>query len=688
MKLSGVWRAHCADDTLRRDFPLIDFDDANWPEVPVPGHWSATDKFKDATGPLFYRTRFELDKPKSEQRLWLDLDGIFSQGDVWVDGSFLGVTEGYFFPHSLELTKTLKNQKEHLLAIEVTSPVDTDGNDKRSLNGFHNKDLNLGGIWQPVRLRSTGPVAFRHLRAVCVDANPTVATLSVRAVVETSNPCLTIFKTKILGIDHRHRQPLAAGENRVEWTVRIPRPQLWWPHELGAQPLVDAEFTLATEAGEVSDVRKKQIGFRAIRMKNHQWFINGEKIFLRGSNIDSLDRNLAEITYESALASIQKGIEANLNLIRIAGHVTHPSFYAAADKAGMLIWQDMPLKGGYHNSVRDQAMRQARELVDNFGHHPSIIVWCGHDNPDPIDVNQAAPSLFEQQKPTWNRSILDQSIRRSLHRQDPSRPAIANTGTLPSLPRPQETNSHLWFGWHEGKATDLAIYLDQQPWVGKFVSAFGSHSVSEELDINSDQWPVFDFSELNTENEDIVDLLLKVFPPEMFPDFKSWSAATRAHQAHLLKTQIEILRRRKYRPGGGFTFDSFIDDRYKTTSGIIDQSGATTPAFDAVAQACAETIIIADPFFDLISKEKVVATNVTVVHDGRQPINDALITSHLTIEDETYTDKWRGDIGSDTAQHIGRIEYPVLDNDKTVHLVLELESEKTQADNRYTYSRE
>ena len=48
---------------------------------------------------------------------------------------------------------------------------------------------------------------------------------------------------------------------------------------------------------------------------------------------------------------IFKGIEANLDLIRVAGHVTHPSFYAAADKAGMLIWQDMPLKGGYHNSV-------------------------------------------------------------------------------------------------------------------------------------------------------------------------------------------------------------------------------------------------------------------------------------------------------------------------------------------------
>ena len=63
---------------------------------------------------------------------------------------------------------------------------------------FTNKDLNLGGSWQPVRLRSTRTVAFRHLRAVCVDANPTVATLSVRAVVETSNPCLTILKQRFL----------------------------------------------------------------------------------------------------------------------------------------------------------------------------------------------------------------------------------------------------------------------------------------------------------------------------------------------------------------------------------------------------------------------------------------------------------------------------------------------------------
>ena len=116
MKFSGLWRAHCADDNLRRNFPLVDLDDSDWPEIPIPSHWGLANDFKDTDGPLFYRTRFELDPSEPDQRFWLDLDGIFSQGDIWVDESFLGVTEGYFFPHSLELTKALRKQKEHLLA--------------------------------------------------------------------------------------------------------------------------------------------------------------------------------------------------------------------------------------------------------------------------------------------------------------------------------------------------------------------------------------------------------------------------------------------------------------------------------------------------------------------------------------------------------------------------------------------
>ena len=155
----------------------------------------------------------------------------------------------------------------------------------------------------------------------------------------------------------------------------------------------------------------------------------------------------------------------------------------------------------------------------------------------------------------------------------------------------------------------------------------------------------------------------------------------------LFRSQIEILRRRKYRPCGGFTFDSLLDSRYETTSGVIDQRGNLKPAYSAVTAACAETIIVADPFFDLIAREKVVTTNVTAVHDGREPIHQALVTSRLTIGDETHVNMWEGSIEADSARHIGRIEYAVSNTVESVNLILELESEEAKSYNQYTYTK-
>ena len=35
----------------------------------------------------------------ADRRWWLRFDGLFYQGDVWLDGTYLGDTEGYFSPH-------------------------------------------------------------------------------------------------------------------------------------------------------------------------------------------------------------------------------------------------------------------------------------------------------------------------------------------------------------------------------------------------------------------------------------------------------------------------------------------------------------------------------------------------------------------------------------------------------------
>ncbi len=691
MELTGPWLAHPADDALRRTFPDVDLDEAGWTGVPVPGHWRQVAEFADADGPLLHRTRFDAEAPEEGRRAWLEFDGVFTLGDVWLDGSYLGATEGYFFTHALEVTRQLRQRSEHLLAVEVTSPATVGRTEQRILTGAAQGAWNPGGIWRPVRLRETGPVPLRYVRVVCTDATPTVATLALRAVVDTDRPRTVVFHTTVLGVDHRHEQPLAAGENRVEWTVRVPRPQLWWPAELGDQPRFDVTLTVTTEDSVVSDRATRRIGFRSVRMRDHVWRINGERLFLRGAIVPPLRRDLAAVTPESAAADVALAAEAGLNLLRVGAHVSHPALYDAADEAGMLLWQDLPLRGGYHRSVRGQAMRQARELVDLLGHHPSVVVWCGHDTPDPVDTTRPAPSLLEQQRPNWNRTVLDRSIRRALLRTDPSRPVVAHTGVLPSPPVVEDAAAHLRFGWHGGRADDLTEFLRRSPRAGGFVAAFGPHSVPDVdpalLGLDPDRWPEPDWSRLTADPDGEPDVLLDHFPPHDHADLDAWGAATRDHQAEVLRRQVEALRRRKYAPCGGFALDRLLDGEPCVSGSLVDHDRRPKPALDAVAAACATTIVVADPLPLRLRPGATLLTDVAIVHDGRDPLGTARVDAHLHLTvggaAETLSWAWEGEVGADSSVHVGRIEWPLGNATGDVDLELVLSADGSAADNRY-----
>src|SRR4051812_16042515 len=107
MDLGGAWQVCGADEGLRRLFPEPDFDDSAWRRLDVPGHWRSSPAFASHDGPLLYRRRFDAPIDAPGRRRWLTLDGLFYQGDVWFDGAYLGDTEGYFMPHTFEVTDPL-----------------------------------------------------------------------------------------------------------------------------------------------------------------------------------------------------------------------------------------------------------------------------------------------------------------------------------------------------------------------------------------------------------------------------------------------------------------------------------------------------------------------------------------------------------------------------------------------------
>ena len=109
VNLSGEWRAHVSEPDLARTFAEDSCDDDSWTRVVVPHHWRAEPEFAHSDGPVLYRRRFAGPDPAPGDRRWfLELDGIFYYGDVWLDGEYLGATEGYFARHAFEVTEPLR----------------------------------------------------------------------------------------------------------------------------------------------------------------------------------------------------------------------------------------------------------------------------------------------------------------------------------------------------------------------------------------------------------------------------------------------------------------------------------------------------------------------------------------------------------------------------------------------------
>ncbi|MFA5886076.1 MAG: hypothetical protein WDA60_19660, partial [Acidimicrobiia bacterium] len=360
LDLSGTWRAAIADDDLRRAWQDDAFDAGGWEAVTVPGHWRSTPAFADTDGPLLYRHDFATHGPTADRRAWLTFDGLFYQGDMWLDGAYLGATEGYFAPHTFEVTDALRARAEHHLGVEVTCSRPTDLTAKRNITGVFqhwdclDPDWNPGGLWRGVRLSETGPVRIARLRVLCREATPERAVVVLRATLDSAGARVVTLDTRLGGLEQRVDQPLADGPNEVEWAVVVDRPELWWPRALGAPTLHDlsvAVHTPLSEGGTRSDTRHLRTGLRQVRTRSWITSVNGERLFLKGSNHGPTRMALAEATPEELVRDVTLATEAGLDFLRIHAHITRPELYDAADEQGLLLWQDFPLQWGYARGV-------------------------------------------------------------------------------------------------------------------------------------------------------------------------------------------------------------------------------------------------------------------------------------------------------------------------------------------------
>ena len=680
--LDGVWNAAEVRDEHRSRAIGPSIDHTEWREIHVPGHWADADPPITTDGPLTYRITVNTDPTPQGQRRWLTFDGITYQADVWLDGAYLGDTEGYFAPHSFDVTDLWRLSTDHVIAVEVHCPPTEEGA-RRAITGVLQDPTgpltpNPGGIWRSVHLSDTGPVRINALRVLCQDATIERAHLRLNAQLDSSRSCAAEVQTLVDGrLVAENRITVAAGQNEVAWRIDLPQPTLWWPRDLGEQHLVNVEVVVFVD-GEMSDSADRRTGLREVAWDDWICSINGERIFLKGANLMPVDVLLGRVDEEHTRRLLDDAVELGLDMLRVHGHIAPQTVYDAADELGLLLMQDFPLQGVQRRHVRQAALRQSRQMVDLLGHHPSVISWWAHDEPvaKPADgsVDQVqtlglagrarelatrVQRAVRDQAPTWNRSILDPLVKRSIESADPTRRCVAHSGVLPHLPLLDGTDAHLYIGWTDGPISLLPRESARFPRLFRFVSEFGAPAASRSPEVSEAlggaNWPDADwgaFAEVTgTERWQYE----QSTPPHSFLDHKTWIESTERHQGDVISAWVSHLRRIAYTPTGGFCVRALNDHTAGSGWGVIDVHGNRRPAFAALRSACKPVVVTIDLLPEMTPANSRLSVAVHVSSDLRHDIVGAIVDVAVSGTDSDQTHRFVGTIEADASSYIGTI---------------------------------
>jgi hypothetical protein len=249
----------------------------------------------------WYRRAFKLPAgfdTSAKRHVWLEFDGINHHAEIWLNGTSVGELTHPTARGAFDVTSALASD-EQALAVRI-SPMPHPGNpgDKGpdgvsfvnsnevyldsptyiSVSGWDWMPAvrdRVSGIWNHVRLRSTGPAVLGDPRVDTSLPNlPDTNVAEVTVVVPVRNASSateTITVSAAFGDVHVATTVSVPGGGSTEVTfspagfpaLRVSNPRLWWPNGYGEPDLYDLTMT-ASVGGAESDRRTRRFGLRQV----------------------------------------------------------------------------------------------------------------------------------------------------------------------------------------------------------------------------------------------------------------------------------------------------------------------------------------------------------------------------------------------------------------------------------------
>ena len=520
VSLDGQWLFQPAQTLGATEKPAVAADDdRGWHVVKVPSFWGPTvpwlygeqgfkylqgisrskgiaDKFlADLTAQAdaqtfdwkntksgWYRHHFELPPSVVGKHLEVCFDAIAKVSEVWLNGVQIATHKGMFSEVRCDVS-ALVQAGDNVVAVHIIPPAGEDtlvnADEKEEVavtvevtkammnslpHGMYPNATFTAGIWQPVKLEITDPVAVSE-----VYARPRLDGGDFDITVRNASPDARRVSVETRIVDAADGSVLHRW-NRAEATFDTPargsktitlaaaglKPKLWTP---AAPNLYRLETTVFV--GEArTDERAETFGFRTFTVEGNRLLLNGKPYWLRGGNLapNTLRPNDGEL----ARAFFRFAKAGNVEATRSHTVPFTETWMQAADEVGMAVsiegtWPWLMLKG---EPPTPELLKIWKEewlsMMRKARNHPSIVLWTVNNEMKFPNADKKKPGLLLHK---W--TILDDAIR-AMRQVDATRPIVADSSYMrkeadvsyETVVKPHKFDDgdiddlHAYYGWY------------------------------------------------------------------------------------------------------------------------------------------------------------------------------------------------------------------------------------------------
>lgn len=314
--------------------------------------------------------QIDLPNPTKGKKQYIEFQGANHVATVYCNGREIGTHKGGFSTFRYDITRAL-NASNNVLTVMVTNAV-SDIYPQTADFTFY------GGLYRDVTFIEVEPAHFDLMKVGTsgVFVTPHCAG-KTRLDLFPVNAEGMIVSVELLDAEGNVVGAAAAEAcDHNDILIDVKNPHLWQGVE---DPYCYTAVAKLVKGEEVLDTVEITYGYRSFSVDpNTGFYLNGKSMPLRGvsRHQDRLDKGWA-ISEEDHAEDIALIKELGANTIRLAHYQHAQCFYEMCNKAGFVLWAEIPFISRFIPSkeAHDNTISQMTELVAQNYNHPAICFW-------------------------------------------------------------------------------------------------------------------------------------------------------------------------------------------------------------------------------------------------------------------------------------------------------------------------